>query len=317
MRKNPANAILSDETARMLREVRRKNPFLSEKDEKELFLAWRDHGDVKAGDRLVLSHLPLALAMARKQGGYGLCIDDVLGYAQLGLVRALEKFDLTRGVRFGTFALWLVKEDMSGYILTGTSMTKGANTAASRLLFFNLRRIKGQLGIYGLLTEAEAVRVREELSLKSTIAMSIELRAIMDTDEFLLSNTMSLDTPAREDEDGSMSLGDILPDGAMLVDEVVSEQDEQDNRLSMLRRAVADALKNERERHIFIARKLTEPPLTLEALSASYGISRERVRQVESRALDRVAKRVLDLQEQARNVFTRQGGDMREMSMAL
>jgi RNA polymerase sigma-32 factor len=284
----------------MIREATSKNGYLTPEEERSLFLAWRDRKDSKARERLILSHMPLAMKMARQQSGYGIEMDDVMGAAQVGLIRALDTFDPDRGARFSTLAYWTIKEDMNNHIIATSNLLRGPNTATSRSMFFNLRRIKAKLGLLRVASREDAQKVRDELVSKLPSAAGMELDAIMESDDYMSAAVQSIDAPVGSSDSGDgFTLGEVIADQSDGADTLLAEREAESADRSLLRRAIASGLTNERERHIFINRKMLEPPKTLEELSVVYHISRERIRQIEAKAFERVAREVKRLKREA------------------
>ena len=292
--------LLSTGSQNMVRQATARNHYLSADEERELVLAWRERRDNRARERILLSHLPLALKLSRKQSGYGLDLDDILGAAQIGLIKGLDNFDPDRGARFATCAFWSITEEINNYVMRSTSLLRGPNTAAARSLFFGLRRAKATLGLSRVATLEEAAKVRDLLAEKTATSADMELSAIVEADAFMSMTALALDAPigAGDDSDG-YSLGNILADGAPGADERLAEREKTAQHRTLLKKAVANVLTEERDRTIFVNRKLAEPPKTLEELAVVYHVSRERIRQLENRAMDRVTREVKRLQHAA------------------
>lgn len=259
-------------------------PVLTSDEEYMLATRWRDDGDVEAAHRLVTSHLRLVAKIAAGYRGYGLPMADLISEGNIGLMKAVKKFEPERGFRLATYAMWWIRAAITEYILRSWSMVKMGTLAAQKKLFFSLGRIKRELSILseGPMTDEQAERVAENLDLS--------LRDVVDMDRRLNAPDVSLNAPrSREDADASEFM-DTLVDEAPNPEAVAVANEESKYRQTLLRQALASL--PERERHILSERQLSEEPKTLEQLGSVYGISRERVRQLESRAFDRLKKAV-------------------------
>ena len=253
---------------RYLEEIR-QFPMLEPQQEYMLAKSWREHGDRDAAHQLVTSHLRLVARIAMGYRGYGLPVGEVISEGNVGLMQAVKRFDPDKGFRLATYAMWWIRAAIQEYILRSWSLVKMGTTAAQKKLFFNLRKIKGQL------------KALEEGDLRPDQVKQIATR--------LGAGDSSLNAPVRNDAE-SGEWQDWLVDETMDQETALAESEERDNRRTMLN----DALKslNERERRVFEARRLAEDPLTLEELSAEFGVSRERIRQIEVRAFEKVQKAV-------------------------
>ncbi|HSK41831.1 MAG TPA: RNA polymerase factor sigma-32, partial [Arenibaculum sp.] len=257
--------------------------FLTLEEEQELARRWRDAGDERALDKLVGAHLRLALKTARGFRGYGLPLADLVAEANVGLMQAASKFDPDKGFRFATYAQWWIRAAIQEYVLHNWSLVKIGTTAGQKKLFFNLRRLKAQLD------EMEGGDLSNETvdaiagNLDVTRAEVIEMNRRLGSDR-------SLNARIGEEEDSEWQ--DLLADERPDQETLVADRQETGIARDWLRDGL-DVL-NERERRIFEARRLNEDPLTLEELSREYDISRERVRQIEGRAFEKVRKAVLN-----------------------
>jgi RNA polymerase sigma-32 factor len=255
-----------------------KFPILEADEEYMLAERFRQHGDTEAAHRLVTSHLRLVAKIAMKYRGYGLPVSDLISEGNIGLMKAVKKFEPERGFRLSTYAMWWIKAAITEYVLKSWSMVKMGTMATQKKLFFSLRSMKSRLNIMdsGELSpeEAEVLSEAYDVSEDDIIAMNRRLS----------SRDSSLNAPMG-DEDGSTFL-DSLVDDTPTVEARLADLEEASFRGDLLARAVADL--PERERHIFTERRLRDEPMTLEDLGTVYGISRERVRQLEVRAFDRV-----------------------------
>lgn len=275
---------------RYLDEVR-KFPMLEPQQEYMLAKRYQEHDDRKAAHQLVTSHLRLVAKIAMGYRGYGLPIGEVISEGNVGLMQAVKKFDPEKGFRLATYAMWWIKASIQEYILRSWSLVKMGTTANQKRLFFNLRRLKGRLQAIeeGDLKPEQVTEIATKLGVPEEDVISMNRR---------LSGDASLNAPIKSADGDSGQWQDWLTDDHESQEAVLIEQDELDARKSMLSRALK--VLNERERRIFEARRLTEDPVTLEELSAEFDVSRERVRQIEVRAFEKVQEAVRKIaQEQA------------------
>jgi RNA polymerase sigma-32 factor len=264
--------------SRYLTEIR-KFPMLAKDEEFMLAKRWTEHQDPEAAHRLVTSHLRLVAKIAMGYRGYGLPIGEVISEGNVGLMQAVKKFEPERGFRLATYAMWWIKASIQEYILRSWSLVKMGTTANQKRLFFNLRKVKGKIQALddGDLKPDQITEIATRLNVSEAEVVSMNRR---------LSGDASLNAPIRASEGESGEWQDWLVDDHESQEEMLIEQDELENRRGMLSGALA--VLNERERRIFEARRLAEEPLTLEELSAEFDISRERVRQIEVRAFEKV-----------------------------
>ena len=255
-------------------------PLLEREQEYMLAQRWREHGDSEAAHVLVTSHLRLVAKIASKYSGYGLPLSDLVSEGNIGLMRAVKKFEPERGFRLSTYAMWWIRASITEYILKSWSMVKMGTVAAQKKLFFSLRKTKGKLKILdsGELTPDQAGQLAR--------AMNVGEQEVVDMNRRLAARDMSLNAPVVDDD--SVEFQDSLLDDKPSPETLAADGQELKIRRGLLARAV-DSLPV-RERHIFTERRLKEDPVTLEELGAEYGISRERVRQLEVRAFDKVQK---------------------------
>ena len=244
--------------------------------------AWQEHADQEAAEKLITSHLRLVARIAMGYRGYGLPIGEVISEGNVGLMQAVKRFDPDRGFRLATYAMWWIRASIQEYILRSWSLVKVGTTAAQKKLFFNLRRAKSQL------------QALEEGDLKPEHVKAISKKLGVTEDEVVsmnrrLGGDASLNAPVRADMEAG-EWQDWLVDETPDQEERLVESEEVGRRKSFLLTAL-DTL-NERERRIFEARRLAEDPATLEDLSAEFGVSRERIRQIEVRAFEKVQKAV-------------------------
>ncbi|MFL5336315.1 MAG: RNA polymerase sigma factor RpoH [Geminicoccaceae bacterium] len=282
MQSNVVSLRPEDDLGRYLDQARR-HPMLTPEHELELARRWRDTQDPDAARQLVASHLRLVIKLARGYGGYGFPLSELVAEGNLGLAQALTKFDPDRGFRFATYAMWWIRAAMQEHILHNWSMVKLGTTAAQKKLFFNLRRLKGRLGETGSgdLPAAAVASIAHDLA--------VETGEVIEMNRRLAGGDASLNL--RVGEDGDHEWGDMLVDERQDQERHVAEASELAWRHDLLQSAM-DVL-NPRERHILTERKLKDEPATLEELAHVYGVSRERIRQIEVRAFERLQRAVL------------------------
>ncbi len=268
---------------RYLSEIK-KFPLLQPEQEYMLAKRFQEHGDTEAAAQLVTSHLRLVAKIAMGYRGYGLPTSELISEGNIGLMQGVKKFEPDRGFRLATYAMWWIRASIQEYILRSWSLVKMGTTAAQKKLFFNLRRMKSKLDAFedGDLKPADVTKIATDLGVAETDVVSMNRRMAMGGDT-------SLNVPMREDGEGQWQ--DWLADDAPLQDKIVADQQEADVRHDMLTSAMDDL--NERERHILTERRLTDDPKTLEELSQVYGVSRERVRQIEVRAFEKLQKAMM------------------------
>ena len=264
--------------ARYMEEIRRF-PMLQPQEEYMLAKRYQEHDDTSAAHKLVTSHLRLVAKIAMGYRGYGLPIGEVISEGNVGLMQAVKKFEPERGFRLATYAMWWIKASIQEYILRSWSLVKMGTTANQKRLFFNLRKVKGKIQALeeGDLKPDQVKEIATKLNVSEEEVVSMNRR---------LSGDASLNAPIRATEGESGEWQDWLVDDSESAEAMLIEQDELDNRRSMLEGALA--VLNDRERRIFEARRLSDEPLTLEDLSSEFDISRERVRQIEVRAFEKV-----------------------------
>ena len=265
--------------SRYLREIR-KFPLLTLEEEFMLAKRWREHDDAEAAHRLVTSHLRLVAKIAMGYRGYGLPIGELISEGNVGLMQAVKRFDPDRGFRLATYAMWWIRASIQEYILHSWSLVKIGTTAAQKKLFFNLRKLKGQIEAIdeGDLTPDQIEHIATALNVSHADVVSMNRR--------MIGPDHSLNTPVREEGGGEWQ--DWLVDPGKNQESDVLEASEFEHRRRLFNEAL-DVL-TEREKHILAERRLKEEPSTLEQLSRRYGISRERVRQIEVRAFEKLQK---------------------------
>ena len=266
---------------RYLEEIRRF-PMLEPQEEYMLAKRWREHGDRDAAHKLVTSHLRLVAKIAMGYRGYGLPISEVISEGNVGLMQAVKRFEPEKGFRLATYAMWWIKAAIQEYILRSWSLVKMGTTANQKKLFFNLRKAKSKISALeeGDLRPDQVKLIAKRLGVTEQDVVDMNRR---------LGGDVSLNAPIREEGD-SGEWQDWLVDESASQEARMAESEESDNR----RKALGEALSvlNDRERRIFEARRLADDPITLEELAEEFGVSRERVRQIEVRAFEKVQKAV-------------------------
>jgi RNA polymerase sigma-32 factor len=264
---------------RYLQQIR-KFPMLEKEEEYMLAKRWLEHDDTRAAEKMVTSHLRLVAKIAMGYRGYGLPVNELISEGNIGLMQAVKRFDPERGFRLATYAMWWIRAAIQEYILHSWSLVKMGTTASQKKLFFNLRKLKGKLEAFeeGDLNPENVTKIATELKVPEQDVVSMNRR--------LTAPDHSLNAPVRLDGDGEWQ--DWLEDDSDNQEVLIAEAEELDKRRALLREAM-DVL-NERERHILTERRLKEESTTLEDLSQVYNISRERVRQIEVRAFEKLQK---------------------------
>ena len=265
---------------RYLAEIR-KFPVLKPEQEYMLAKRYQEHGDPEAARQLVTSHLRLVAKIAMGYRGYGLPMSELISEGNIGLMQGVKKFEPERGFRLATYAMWWIKASIQEFVLRSWSLVKMGTTAAQKRLFFNLRRMKKNLEAFedGDLNPEDLAKIAKDLGVSETEVVNMNRRMMMGGDA-------SLNVPMGEDGDGQWQ--DILADERPLQDETVAEAEEAQWRHALLAEAMSSL--NERERAILTERRLVDDPKTLEELSQAYHVSRERVRQIEVRAFEKLQK---------------------------
>jgi RNA polymerase sigma-32 factor len=276
--------VLSGENGlqRYLMEIR-KFPMLQPDEEYTLAKNWREHGDREAAHKLVTSHLRLVAKIAMGYRGYGLPISEVISEGNVGLMQAVKRFEPERGFRLATYAMWWIKASIQEYILRSWSLVKMGTTASQKKLFFNLRKIKGQIEALeeGDLHPDQVTEIATRLGVPEQDVVSMNRR---------LGGDSSLNAPLSRDAETGGEWQDWLVDEEDTPDVAYEQSEEQEMRSKLLHQAMNGL--NERERRIFEARRMVEDPLTLEDLSQEFNVSRERIRQIEVKAYEKVEKAV-------------------------
>jgi len=267
--------------SRYLDEIR-KFPMLEPDEEYMLAKRWREHDDRDAAHRLVTSHLRLVSKIAMGYRGYGLPIGEVISEGNVGLMQAVKRFEPDKGFRLATYAMWWIRASIQEYILRTWSLVKMGTTASQKKLFFNLRKIKGQLKALeeGDLHPDNVKKISTRLGVPEEDVISMNRR---------LSGDSSLNAPVRSDSEGGEWM-DWLVDDSEDQETMLGKSQELERRRDFLKKAMKGL--NEREKRIFTARRLSEDTITLKDLSTEFGVSRERIRQIEVRAFEKVQKSV-------------------------
>ena len=274
--------------SRYLQEIR-KFPMLEPQEEYMLAKSWREHDDRDAAHKLVTSHLRLVARIAMGYRGYGLPVGEIISEGNVGLMQAVKRFEPEKGFRLATYAMWWIRASIQEYILRSWSLVKMGTTASQKKLFFNLRKIKGQIQALedGDLKPDQVKYISDRLGVPEDDVVSMNRR---------LSGDSSLNSQIRNDSESGEWM-DWLVDDSADQETVYAENEELDERRKLLANAMS-AL-NEREQKIFAARRLADDPQTLEELSGEFGVSRERIRQIEVRAFEKVQKAVRKAAQEA------------------
>ncbi|MEK1890742.1 MAG: RNA polymerase sigma factor RpoH [Phyllobacterium sp.] len=287
---------------RYLEEIRRF-PMLEPQEEYMLAKRYLEHSDPKAAHKLVTSHLRLVAKIAMGYRGYGLPIGEVISEGNVGLMQAVKRFEPERGFRLATYAMWWIKASIQEYVLRSWSLVKMGTTANQKRLFFNLRKVKSKIQALddGDLNPEQVKEIATRLSVSEDEVISMNRR---------LSGDASLNAPIRSsDGEAGGDWQDWLVDDHDSAEEMLIEQDELESRREMLTGAMSSL--NDRERRIFQARRLADDPITLEDLSTEFGISRERVRQIEVRAFEKVQDAVKSAALKQQKALVSTGSDSR------
>jgi RNA polymerase sigma-32 factor len=271
---------------RYLAEIK-KFPILAPEEEYMLAKRWREHDDTDAAAKLVNSHLRLVAKIAMGYRGYGLPVSELISEGNIGLMQGVKKFEPDRGFRLATYAMWWIRASIQEFILRSWSLVKMGTTAAQKKLFFNLRRMKNQIEAFeeGDMKPADVAKIAKDLGVSEEEVVSMNRRMGMGGDT-------SLNAPLASTE-GESQWQDFLVDSGPLQDEIIADDEETRVRHDLL----MDALEtlNDREKHILTERRLTDDPKTLEELSQVYDVSRERIRQIEVRAFEKLQSALIRL----------------------
>jgi RNA polymerase sigma-32 factor len=272
---------------RYLAEIK-KFPILAPEEEYMLAKRWREQGDTDAAAKLVNSHLRLVAKIAMGYRGYGLPVSELISEGNIGLMQGVKKFEPDRGFRLATYAMWWIRASIQEFILRSWSLVKMGTTAAQKKLFFNLRRMKNQIEAFeeGDLKPADVAKIAKDLGVSEEEVVSMNRRMGMGGDT-------SLNAPLKSSEDGEGQWQDFLVDSGPLQDELIAEDQESRVRHDLLMDAMETL--TDREKHILTERRLADEPKTLEELSQIYGVSRERIRQIEVRAFEKLQSALIRL----------------------
>jgi RNA polymerase sigma-32 factor len=271
---------------RYMQEIR-KFPLLEPEEEYMLAKRWVDHQDTEAAHRMVTSHLRLAAKIAMGYRGYGLPQAEVISEANVGLMQAVKRFDPEKGFRLATYAMWWIRASIQEYILRSWSLVKLGTTSAQKKLFFNLRKAKAKVGA---LEEGD---LRPENVAQIAKDLSVTEEEVIDMNRRLSGSDASLNATVGSDGDSATQWQDWLEDEDSDQAEAYEEKDELDARRALLVQAMS--VLNDREKDVLMQRRLSEDPVTLEDLSESYGVSRERIRQIEVRAFEKLQAKMREL----------------------
>ena len=262
----------------------KKFPMLDAEEEYMLAKNWRENGNLKSAHKLVTSHLRLVAKIAMGYRGYGLPVNELISEGNLGLMQAVKKFDPNKGFRLATYAMWWIKAAIQEYVLRSWSLVKMGTTTAQKKLFFNLKKIKNQIapGQDGDLKDEQINEISKRLNVNSNEVVNMNRR--------MMGKEKSLNDPIKKGETDEWQ--DWLVDDSLDQELVVSQKQEYDEKKELLKNALK--ILNEREKEIIDARRLSENPKTLEELSKKYKISRERIRQIETKAFEKLQKSMIN-----------------------
>ena len=290
LKTNISKSLEENGLSKFLREIR-KFPILTLNDEVNLANDWVKNRDTSAAHKLVNSHLRLVVKIAMGYRGYGIPLNELISEGNVGMIQSLERYDPSKGFRLSTYAMWWIRASIQEYILHSWSLVKIGTTAAQKKLFFNLRSLKGKL------KAVDDGDLQPELVTEIADRLDVSELDVVDMNRRMSGHDHSLNSPLSEENGGEWI--NWLVDDAKSHESEIIDKDELFKRKQMLTMGLKDL--NERERQILIKRRLSEDPLTLEQLSKSYGISRERVRQVEVRAFEKLRKVVKNIDYKSRN----------------
>jgi RNA polymerase sigma-32 factor len=271
----------------------KKFPMLDAEEEYMLAKNWRENGNLKAAHKLVTSHLRLVAKIAMGYRGYGLPVNELISEGNIGLMQAVKKFDPDKGFRLATYAMWWIKASIQEYVLRSWSLVKMGTTTAQKKLFFNLKKIKNQIapGQYGDLKDEQVNEISKRLDVESHEVVNMNRR--------MMGQEKSLNDPIKIGETDEWQ--DWLVDDSLDQELIVSQKQEYDDKKELLDSAMK--ILNEREKEIIKARRLSEEPETLEELSKKYKISRERIRQIETKAFEKLQKSMINASK-SKNLLT-------------
>ena len=271
----------------------KKFPMLDAEEEYMLAKNWRENGNLQSAHKLVTSHLRLVAKIAMGYRGYGLPINEMISEGNIGLMQAVKKFDPDKGFRLATYAMWWIKAAIQEYVLRSWSLVKMGTTSAQKKLFFNLKKIKNQIA------PGQDGDLRDEQVKEISKRLDVDTDEVVNMNRRLMGQEKSLNDPIKSGEKDEWQ--DWLVDESLDQELLISQQQEYDDKKELLKSAME--ILNEREREIITARRLIETPLTLEDLSKKYQISRERIRQIETKAFEKLQKSMINASK-SKNLIT-------------
>jgi len=271
----------------------KKFPMLDAEEEYMLAKNWRENGNLKSAHKLVTSHLRLVGKIAMGYRGYGLPVNELISEGNLGLMQAVKKFDPEKGFRLATYAMWWIKAAIQEYVLRSWSLVKMGTTTAQKKLFFNLKKIKNQIAV------GQEGDLRDEQVKEISKRLDVESHEVVNMNRRMMGQEKSLNDPIKSGETDEWQ--DWLVDDSLDQELIISQKQEYDDKKELLNSAMK--ILNEREKEIITARRLSEEPQTLEDLSKKYKISRERIRQIETKAFEKLQKSMINASK-SKNLLT-------------
>ncbi|MDB2344796.1 RNA polymerase sigma factor RpoH [Pelagibacteraceae bacterium] len=271
----------------------KKFPMLDAEEEYMLAKNWRENGNLQSAHKLVTSHLRLVAKIAMGYRGYGLPVNELISEGNLGLMQAVKKFDPEKGFRLATYAMWWIKAAIQEYVLRSWSLVKMGTTTAQKKLFFNLKKIKNQIAV------GQEGDLRDEQVKEISKRLDVESHEVVNMNRRMMGQEKSLNDPIKSGETDEWQ--DWLVDDSLDQELIISQKQEYDDKKELLNSAMK--ILNEREKEIIIARRLSEEPQTLEDLSKIYKISRERIRQIETKAFEKLQKSMINASK-SKNLLT-------------
>ena len=262
----------------------KKFPMLDAEEEYMLAKNWRENGNLKSAHKLVTSHLRLVAKIAMGYRGYGLPVNELISEGNLGLMQAVKKFDPEKGFRLATYAMWWIKAAIQEYVLRSWSLVKMGTTTAQKKLFFNLKKIKNQIAV------GQEGDLRDEQVKEISKRLDVESHEVVNMNRRMMGQEKSLNDPIKSGETDEWQ--DWLVDDSLDQELIISQKQEYNDKKELLNSAMK--ILNEREKEIITARRLSEEPQTLEDLSKKYKISRERIRQIETKAFEKLQKSMIN-----------------------
>jgi RNA polymerase sigma-32 factor len=271
----------------------KKFPMLDAEEEYMLAKNWRENGNLQSAHKLVTSHLRLVAKIAMGYRGYGLPVNELISEGNLGLMQAVKKFDPEKGFRLATYAMWWIKAAIQEYVLRSWSLVKMGTTTAQKKLFFNLKKIKNQIAV------GQEGDLRDEQVKEISKRLDVESHEVVNMNRRMMGQEKSLNDPIKSGETDEWQ--DWLVDDSLDQELIISQKQEYDDKKELLNSAMK--ILNEREKEIITARRLSEEPQTLEDLSKKYKISRERIRQIETKAFEKLQKSMINASK-SKNLLT-------------